>query len=141
MRRVGLPPGGSTLMTSAPSPARVSPQYSACSSASSTTRMPVKGPRAGATGAEPESWGDASMTFSNLTVAVRPGARRLAPATREREHTSAVCSRGRVAGEECSSRLLLQLDRDTPARERELHALCRRGQGHLHTALVLHGRH
>src|SRR6476661_841346 len=44
MRRVGLPPGGSTLMTSAPSPASVSPQYSACSSASSTTRMPARGP-------------------------------------------------------------------------------------------------
>ena len=45
MRRVGLPPGGSTLMTSAPRPASVSPQYSACSSASSMTRMPVRGPR------------------------------------------------------------------------------------------------
>src|SRR6185436_378638 len=44
MRRVGLPPGGSTLMTSAPNPASVSPQYSACSSASSMTRMPVSGP-------------------------------------------------------------------------------------------------
>ena len=31
-------------MTSAPSPASVSPQYSACSSASSMTRMPVSGP-------------------------------------------------------------------------------------------------
>src|SRR5207245_2808228 len=47
MRRVGLPPGGSTLMTSAPRPARVNPQYSACSSASSMTRMPVRGPRPG----------------------------------------------------------------------------------------------
>ena len=40
-----LPPGGSILMTSAPSPASVSPQYSACSSASSMTRMPASGPR------------------------------------------------------------------------------------------------
>src|SRR2546425_9012864 len=47
MRRVGFPPGGSTLMTSAPRPARVDPQYSACSSASSMTRMPVRGPRPG----------------------------------------------------------------------------------------------
>ena len=47
MRRVGLPPGGSTLMTSAPKPASVSPQYSACSSASSMTRMPVRGPGLG----------------------------------------------------------------------------------------------
>src|SRR5437899_10995993 len=47
MRRVGLPPRGSTLMTSAPRPARVNPQYSACSSASSMTRMPVRGPRPG----------------------------------------------------------------------------------------------
>src|SRR5215471_1603740 len=45
MRRVGLPPGGSILITSAPRPARVRPQYSACSSASSMTRMPVRGPR------------------------------------------------------------------------------------------------
>src|SRR5262249_6240471 len=45
MRRVGLPPGGSTLTTSAPRPARVSPQYSACSSASSTTPTPVRAPR------------------------------------------------------------------------------------------------
>src|SRR5215471_1818789 len=45
MRRVGLPPGGSTFTTSAPRPASASPQYSACSSASSTTRMPVSGPR------------------------------------------------------------------------------------------------
>src|SRR5207237_1597992 len=48
MRRVELPPGGSILMTSAPSPASVSPQYSACSSASSITRMPVSTPRRGA---------------------------------------------------------------------------------------------
>src|SRR6516225_395432 len=54
MRRVGLPPGGSTLMTSAPNPASVSPQYSACSSASSMTRMPVSGPRAGAVAVKPE---------------------------------------------------------------------------------------
>src|SRR5262249_46954847 len=47
MRRVELPPGGSTLTTSAPRPASVSPQYSACSSASSITRMPVSGPRRG----------------------------------------------------------------------------------------------
>src|SRR5262247_1447278 len=46
MRRVELPPGGSTLTTSAPRPASVSPQYSACSSASSMTRMPVRGPMA-----------------------------------------------------------------------------------------------
>src|SRR5437660_8301328 len=45
------PPGGSTLTTSAPRPASVSPQYSACSSASSMTRMPVSGPRLG-TGVE-----------------------------------------------------------------------------------------
>src|SRR5437867_11892819 len=45
MRRVGLPPGGSTLTTSAPSPASVSPQYSACSSQSSMTRLPESGPR------------------------------------------------------------------------------------------------
>src|SRR5438876_37147 len=32
-------------MTSAPRPARVNPQYSACSSASSMTRIPVRGPR------------------------------------------------------------------------------------------------
>ena len=44
MRRVGLPPGGSTLMTSAPKPANASPQYSACSSASSMTRRPVSAP-------------------------------------------------------------------------------------------------
>src|SRR5690348_15087966 len=44
MRRVGLPPGGSTLTTSAPRPASVSPQYSASSSASSTTRMPDSAP-------------------------------------------------------------------------------------------------
>src|SRR4051812_47215394 len=44
MRRVGLPPGGSTLITSAPSPASVRPQYSACSSASSITRMPEREP-------------------------------------------------------------------------------------------------
>src|SRR5438034_2637965 len=49
MRRVGLPPGGSTLTTSAPSPASVSPQYSACSSQSSMTRMPESGPRPGVT--------------------------------------------------------------------------------------------
>src|SRR4029450_6090463 len=47
MRRVALPPGGSTLTTSAPRPASVSPQYSACSSASSMTRIPVRGPRRG----------------------------------------------------------------------------------------------
>ena len=47
MRRVGLPPGGSTLMTSAPKPANASPQYSACSSASSMTRRPVSAPGAG----------------------------------------------------------------------------------------------
>src|SRR5262245_50499657 len=91
MRRVGLPPGGSTLITSAPSPARVSPHYSACASASSTTRMPVRGARA--------------------------------------------------ARDEVSTTLLLQLDRDSGARERELHALRRRGQGHLHAVLVLHRRH
>src|SRR2546428_7259803 len=34
-------------MTSAPRPARVNPQYSACSSASSMTRIPVRGPRLG----------------------------------------------------------------------------------------------
>src|SRR5215470_19449924 len=44
MERVGLPSGGSTLMTSAPSPASVRPQYSACSSAISMTRMPVSEP-------------------------------------------------------------------------------------------------
>src|SRR5215831_6517400 len=44
MERVGLPSGGSTLMTSAPSPASVRPQYSACSSAISMTRMPVSDP-------------------------------------------------------------------------------------------------
>src|SRR4249920_1607979 len=44
MRRVGLPPGGSTLTTSAPKPANASPQYSACSSASSMTRRPVRAP-------------------------------------------------------------------------------------------------
>ena len=47
MRRVGLPPGGSTLITSAPRPASVSPQYSACSSASSMTRMPASEPAPG----------------------------------------------------------------------------------------------
>src|SRR3989449_4070167 len=58
MRRVGLPPGGSTLTTSAPRPASVSPQYSACSSASSMTRMPVRGPRLGVRwlGTERSSW-------------------------------------------------------------------------------------
>src|SRR2546427_2836020 len=58
MRRVGLPPGGSTLTTSAPRPASVSPQYSACSSASSMTRRPVRGPRLGAKwlGTERSSW-------------------------------------------------------------------------------------
>src|SRR5882672_9884134 len=58
MRRVGLPPGGSTLTTSAPRPASVSPQYSACSSASSTTRIPVRGPRLGRRwlGTERSSW-------------------------------------------------------------------------------------
>src|SRR5215510_2214184 len=44
MHRVGLPSGGSTLMTSAPNPASVRPQYSACSSAISMTRMPVSDP-------------------------------------------------------------------------------------------------
>src|SRR5215510_10564039 len=44
MERVGLPSGGSTLMTSAPSPASVRPQYSACSSAISMTRMPASDP-------------------------------------------------------------------------------------------------
>src|SRR5438876_10035931 len=34
-------------MTWAPRPARVNPQYSACSSASSMTRIPVRGPRLG----------------------------------------------------------------------------------------------
>ena len=43
----GAAAGGSTLTTSAPRPASVSPQYSACSSASSMTRMPVSGPGLG----------------------------------------------------------------------------------------------
>src|SRR5438477_9350514 len=43
IRRVQLPPGGSTLMTSAPSAPSNRPTYSACSSASSTTRVPASG--------------------------------------------------------------------------------------------------
>src|SRR5215470_3868205 len=75
MRRVGLPPGGSTLITSAPSPARVSPQYSACSSASSMTRMPVRGPRPGFRGPVLDSCRWAStVTFSDLAV-TRPATR------------------------------------------------------------------
>src|SRR5712691_3195692 len=74
MRRVGLPPGGSTLTTSAPRPASVSPQYSACSSASSTTRMPVSGPPRGATLLGTEGSPCASMvTLQSLSFeAVRP---------------------------------------------------------------------
>src|SRR5262249_27292067 len=61
MRRVGLPPGGSTLTTSAPKPASASPQYSACSSASSTTRRPVSAPGRGVLWLEIERSSCASM--------------------------------------------------------------------------------
>src|SRR6516165_12042979 len=44
MRRVALPSGGSILMTSAPSPASSSPQYSALSSAISMTLSPASMP-------------------------------------------------------------------------------------------------
>src|SRR5262249_31659359 len=44
MRRVALPSGGSILITSAPSPASSSPQYSARSSAISMTRSPASIP-------------------------------------------------------------------------------------------------
>src|SRR6185295_13382529 len=73
MRRVGLPSGGSTLMTSAPSPASVNPQYSACSSASSMTRMPARGPGRAARALETDRSFCAAMALlpEFVTVGVR----------------------------------------------------------------------
>src|SRR5215470_6342108 len=68
MRRVGLPPGGSILSTSAPSPASVSPQYSACSSAISMTRMPVKDPGCAAGAGAPD--GMASADFKGRSSVI-----------------------------------------------------------------------
>src|SRR6266850_4017648 len=133
MRRVGLPPGGSILITSAPSPARVSPQYSACSSASSMTRMPVRGPLPGPSRPGPALSCWASMvTFSNLAVG-------------DAGHTCDACLRGqprrRESGRARRTWLILQLDGHPGSRQGELHALGRRGQLHLDTVLVLEYRH
>src|SRR5262245_5642358 len=132
MRRVGLPPGGSILTTSAPRPARVSPQYSACSSASSMTRMPVRGPR------------DCSP-WATMIDALQSGRRAIRGAhvdgSRQRIYPVRPL-RGRSGAERRSGGepLLLQLDGHPGARERELDPLRRRGQRHLDAVLVLEHR-
>src|SRR6516162_791816 len=68
MRRVGLPPGGSTLSTSAPSPASVRPQYSACSSAISMTLMPVSDPGCGAATDAPVRTGSAGFGRRSIVI-------------------------------------------------------------------------
>src|SRR5262249_20967302 len=129
MRRVGLPPGGSILITSAPRPARVRPQYSACSSASSMTRMPVRGPR------DTSPWAAMIDALQSSHHAMR-GA--YVDGSRQDYilfgRVGADRSRERRCG---SSRLLLQLDGHPGACERELDPLRRRDQLHLDAVLVL----
>src|SRR5262245_42748687 len=129
MRRVGLPPGGSILITSAPRPASVRPQYSACSSASSMTRMPVRGPR------DTPPWAAMIDALQSSRRAIR---RARADGSRP---DYIVFGRGAAGGSgegRCGSGpLLLQLDGHPGARERELDPLGRRDQLHLDAVLVL----